>query len=344
MAFAGRKVLAFESRRATEIATLIKNQGGDPLVAPSMRETPLENNDDAFAFAERLFAGEFDMVILLTGVGTRALNNLLATRYPEGRFAEALRAVTLVARGPKPMAALREMNVPGAILVPEPNTWRELLKAIEGRPEKRIAVQEYGRSNEELLKALRDRGAEVTSVKIYQWALPEDTQPLREAARKLAAAQVDFALFTTSAQVSHLLRIAAEENVEDAVLTNLRKYTVVASIGPSCSEMLEEHGIPTDIAPTHPKMGFLVKETADQAAKLIENKRAAPAKAQETFVQQYGRYMSLGIALPVATFVGYAIGYLLDKALGTTFLSMVFLVLGVASGFLQIVREVNKEK
>src|SRR5262245_4898959 len=134
MSFQGLKVLSLESRRATEMAQLIRNRGGEPFVAPSMREAPLEQNEEAFAFAERLYAGEFDMMILLTGVGTRLLNRLLATRYPEARFAEALRNVTVVPRGPKPIAALREMNVPWAVTVPEPNTWRELLAAIEGRP------------------------------------------------------------------------------------------------------------------------------------------------------------------------------------------------------------------
>lgn len=343
MAFGGRKVLALESRRAAEIATLIRNQGGDPFVAPSMREAPLEDNQEAFAFAERLFAGQFDMVILLTGVGTRALNKLLETRYPPGRFAEALKRVTIVARGPKPMAALRELGITEAITVPEPNTWRELLKTIEGRTERRIAVQEYGRSNEELLAALKARGTEVTPVRIYQWALPEDTGPLREAARRLAGAQFDFVLFTTAMQVSHLLKMAAEEKVEALVLENLRKFTVVSSIGPSCSEMLDDYGIPTDIAPSHPKMGFQVKETADQAQQLLEKKRAIPSGDSRSFSRQYGRYLSLGVALPAATFVGYAMGYLLDKALGTSFLWIVFLLLGIASGLTQIVREVGKD-
>ena len=63
-------------------------------------------------FAERLFAGEFDMMILLTGVGTRLLHQALATRYPPERFAEALRRITVVARGPKPAAVLRGLDVP----------------------------------------------------------------------------------------------------------------------------------------------------------------------------------------------------------------------------------------
>jgi uroporphyrinogen-III synthase len=103
--------------------------------------------------------------------------------------------------------------------------------------------------------------------------MPEDTQPLREAARKLAAGDVHVAMFTTAIQIPHLLRIAGEEGVEDAVIDQLRRHTVVASIGPSCSEMLDEHGIPTDIAPSHPKMGFLVKETAEQAVELLKRKR-----------------------------------------------------------------------
>lgn len=343
MAFAGRRVLALESRRAEEMATLIRKQGGEPFVAPSMREAPLDGNQPALDFAAKLFAGGFDMVILLTGVGTRALNKLISEHHGEGRFAEALRGVTVVARGPKPMAALREMGVTGAIAVPEPNTWRELLRSIEGRSEKRIAVQEYGRPAAELMRALGERGAEVTPVRIYQWALPEDVGPLREAARQLASARFDFAMFTTAIQVAHLMRIAGEEGVEDPVRRNLQKYTVVASIGPSCSEMLEEYEIPTDIAPTHPKMGFLVKETADRAAELIEKKRSAPGKVQRSIMQQYSRYLALATALPAATVAGYAIGYFLDRALGTSFLSIVFLILGIASGFVQIVRAVNRD-
>jgi uroporphyrinogen-III synthase len=246
---------------------LIRRQGGEPFVAPSMREAPLERNEAAFRFAERLIAGEFDMTIFLTGVGTRFLRKLLGDR-----IAEPLRKTTIVARGPKPVAALREMDVPVTIFVPEPNTWRELLIAIEGRPERRIAVQEYGRPNPDLLEALRARGAEVTAVHVYEWDLPEDTAPLREAARRLAAAQVDVALFTTSIQVEHLLRVAAEEGIEEQVRRGLA-HAWVASIGPTTSETLREHGVEPRFEPSHPKMGILVQEAAARAAALRNGER-----------------------------------------------------------------------
>ena len=161
-------------------------------------------------------------MILLTGVGTRLLAKVLAARYGEGRFAEALRALTVVARGPKPVAALREMDVKPAVVAPEPNTWRELVAAIEGRPERRIAVQEYGRSNPDMLATLRARGAEVTTVRVYGWDLPEDTAPLREAARRLAHGEADVALFTTARQIDHLMKIAEDEGLEREVREALR--------------------------------------------------------------------------------------------------------------------------
>lgn len=274
MSFDGLRVIAFESRRANEMAELIRRQQGDAFVAPSMREAPIENNAAAFEFAERLFRDEFEMMILLTGVGTRALHKVLASRYAPERFSEALRKIAVVARGPKPVAALRELQVPVTIMVPEPNTWHELLAALEGRPEKRIAIQEYGKSNAELLDALRARGAEVTPVRVYRWDLPEDIEPLRGAARRIADRRADVVMFTTSIQIEHLFKIAAQEELEDSVHQALAEV-VIASIGPTTTETLEDFGLHPDLEPSHPKMGFLVKETAEQAHSILERKRLA---------------------------------------------------------------------
>ena len=271
MPFDALRVLSLESRRAAEIEKLIRNQGGEPFVAPSMREVPLEQNNQAFSFTERLLAGDFDMVILLTAVGTRFLNQIIETRWPAGTLADALRKVTVVVRGPKPAAVMREWNVPVTIAVPEPNTWHEVLTATEGRPEQRIAVQEYGRRSQELIDGLTSRGASVTPVPVYQWDLPEDREPLRAAVRKLASGEFDVVLFTTSVQAVHMLQVAAELGLEGAARSALAR-AAIASIGPTTSETLAELGIPADFEPSHPKMGFLVNEAAQQAAGILRSK------------------------------------------------------------------------
>jgi uroporphyrinogen-III synthase len=264
MSFSGLRVLSLESRRSVEIAELIRKQGGEPVIAPSLREVPLAEDTGIVRFAERLFAGDFDMMVLLTGVGTRQLNRALAARFPETAFAEALRRLTVAARGPKPVAALREMGVAATVVAPEPNTWREILAVTAGRAERSIAVQEYGRSNPQLLDGLRARGAEVTPVRVYQYGLPEDCGPLRQAVHRLAAGEMDVALFTTAAQIGHLARIAREESVEEAALAGLRRC-LVGSIGPTTTEALEEFGVRPAFEPSHPKMGILVREAAERA-------------------------------------------------------------------------------
>ena len=108
---------------------------------------------------------------------------------------------------------------------------------------------------------MRARGAEVTPVRVYQWDLPEDTAPLREAARRLAAGEFDVALFTTSIQIDHLMRVAAEMGVEPAAREGLSRARI-ASIGPTTSEALEEFGFHPAMEPSHPKMGILVREAA----------------------------------------------------------------------------------
>ncbi len=269
MPFDGLRVLSLESRRAREIEHLIRAKGGEPFVAPSMREAPLENNPQAFAFAERLFRGEFEMMILLTGVGARLLNQIIETRWPMGTFAAALRKLTVVVRGSKPMAVMREWDVPVAIAVPEPNTWREVLAAIDGRPERRIAIQEYGRPSDELVAGLI--GREVTTVPVYQWDLPEDTEPLREAVKRLCAGKFDVLMLTTSVQVAHLFRIADELgcNVRPAL-----SRMMIASVGPTTSETLKDYNLRADFEPSHPKMGFLVNEASAQAHQILRSKRA----------------------------------------------------------------------
>ena len=276
MPFDGLRVISFESRRATEMAELIRRNGGEPFVAPSMREAPLESNEEAFRFGERLFRGDFDLMVLLTGVGTRALWKVLDERFGQGRFVEALRQITVCARGSKPVVVLREMDIRPTLVAPEPITWREILDLIRPRPERHIAVQEYGRPNRDLLDGLKEMGALVTTVRVYQWMLPEDTGPLREAARRIARGEAEVAVFTTSVQISHLLSIAAEEGIENEVQAGLGRM-VIASVGPTTTEALAEHNLTPDFEPSHPKMGFLVKETGDNAADLLARKREVNA-------------------------------------------------------------------
>jgi uroporphyrinogen-III synthase len=137
-------------------------------------------------------------------------------------------------------------------------------------------VQEYGASNPKLCSGLEERGASVTRVPVYQWALPEDTAPLLRAANSIVNGQMDVVLFTTGVQAKHLFEVARHQTIEEALRDSFSRV-VIASIGPSTSETLQSLGLVADLEPTHPKMGYLVMEAAENAGSLLRRKRARPS-------------------------------------------------------------------
>lgn len=270
----GLTVVAFESRMAAEMGRLIERHGGKPLVAPALREIPLEDNSAALQFGEQLMRDGLDVLVLMTGAGTTTLFEVLQRRYSNDQLAAALRHTVLIARGPKPVAALKVLGFQPTFTVPEPNTWMDVVSTLDAhRPVKglRVAVQEYGLPNRDLVEALKQRGATVVSVPVYRWALPENTAPLKQAIRQILGGQVQLMLVTNAAQIDHVMLVVEQEGKTEEFKTICREL-VIASIGPTASERIRSHGLPVDFEPSHGKMGILVKETSEQALSLIEKK------------------------------------------------------------------------
>ena len=276
--FNGLCVLALESRRAREIATLIANLGGVPIVAPSVREVPLDSNSATLEFARRLAAHQIDMVIFTTGVGVRVLASAVEKIWPREELSRRLNETAIIARGPKPTAALRELGIRVSVTVPEPNTWREVLTLLDQNRNslpiagRRVAIQEYGVRNSELVAGLEERGAMVTSVDVYQWALPEDLRPLQNAIHSIIRGDAHVLLVASSVQIRHLFQVA-ETAGQTKTLEEALSRVVVASIGPLTSEELRSRALNVDMECTHPKMGFLVQEAAEKAPELLLHKR-----------------------------------------------------------------------
>ena len=282
--FNGLRVLSFESRRAKEIAQLIVNNGGVPVVAPSTREVPDGPKEDELQLIRGILAGAYDVVILMTGVGARALVDAAETVVPRQDFLEALGRTRVVVRGVKPAAAMREFGVPIWLNAPEPNTWREIVQVLDQACASvplqglRIGVQEHGEPSTLMYEALREHGAEVFAAHVYRWELPEDTGPLKDAVHAVCDGTIDVVLFTSRVQFMHARQVAEEMKLSDQFLKALNE-TVIASIGPVASEALRRSGIHVDLEASHPKMGFLIKEAAEKSAQLRQARSAAPWKS-----------------------------------------------------------------
>ncbi len=273
--FGGLRVAALESRRRDDFARLIERFGGVPFVSPSMREVPIEKNKEAIDFAYRVMTGEIGAVIFLTGVGFKQLIAAIEPHMDKQRFLDALSDIPTVARGPKPVAAMREFGLQVTHRAPEPNTWREVLQTMDIHvpvSNVEVGLQEYGITNHSLVAGLEARGAKVTTVRVYQWELPEDTQPLIDNVQAIVRGERDCLLFTSAHQAVNLLRIANQLDCEAALRLALRSM-VVASIGPTTSEMLQHLEIPIDLEPEHSKMGHLVQAAAEKSPRILKAKR-----------------------------------------------------------------------
>ena len=274
----GLRVAAFESRRAAEMARMLESAGAEAYVSPTMREVPLLENQAVLDFAARLIAGEFDVVIFTTGVGFRLLLRELVGKLTQADFIAALVKVTTIARGPKPVAAMKEAGLSPTIKIPEPNTWRDIVAGFREHVSNvqgaRVAVQEYGIPNPELYAALQSLGATITSVPVYQWAMPEDMAPLQANIGRIVAGQIDVALFCSARQAVHLLEAADGMGMEGSLRDALQRV-VIGSIGPATTEMLHACNLHVDLEPEHPRLGHLVMEAAAKAGELLQQRRRA---------------------------------------------------------------------
>jgi len=277
----GLQVISFESRLEHETTELLERHGARVIAAPALREIPRSEIPEAKAFAEAVCEGAIDVLVLLTGVGATLLLKAACSHRPRAELILGLSKVTLVCRGPKPSAALKPFGLRPTVSVPEPNTWREVLSRLDENcpvAGRRVWIQEYGTRNFELIHALSTRGAEVRSVHVYSWALPEDTAPLKAAVLKIVRGQAHVAMFTTALQIEHLLSVANEIGMAAAVRRALSSEIVVASVGPITSEALARHGIATDITPGHPKLGHLILAIARRARSAVDEKRERNAQ------------------------------------------------------------------
>lgn len=273
--FGGLNVAAFESRRASDLTQMITKFKGVPSVSPSMREIPIERNKTAVDFAHRVLTGEINVVIFLTGVGFKYLIEAVSKEIDQQRFLDTLSDIVTICRGPKPAAAMREFGLTPTHKVPEPNTWRDLLKTIDENvaiASQTVGVQEYGIENKSLIAGLEARGAHVYRVPVYKWGLPEDQKPLLENIHRLCQNEFEVVMFTSANQWINISAVAEDEGCLEKLYESLRS-TVVVSIGPTTTEMLRSKNVVVDLEPEHPKMGHMVVAAAENAQSILERKK-----------------------------------------------------------------------
>ena len=261
----GKTIAYVEARMRSEMGSLIQRNGGVPYSAPVLQEIYLKDSPDVRRLVHDVCSGAVNVMVLLTGVGTRALIETAAAMDRQEEFLGALDQLTVIARSPKPARVLRQHKIHVDVMPPEPFTSEDLLNAVanidlKGRE---LAVQAYGSPNGFLTQGLSDLGANVREVTLYTWGLPEDLTPVLKLIDDLKRGAIDAVAFTSQPQPGNLIAIAAQAGAEESLRRRLNgPDVVVASVGPVCTRGLSRAGINVDVEPDHPHMGNLVQALA----------------------------------------------------------------------------------
>ncbi|HVZ32444.1 MAG TPA: uroporphyrinogen-III synthase [Polyangiaceae bacterium] len=268
--------MSFESRRAQDLGLLIRQSGAEICYAPATRSVPLADEQAILDFGAQLFQGNCDSLVLFTGIGTTILIDALCTRWPRASVLGQLQHTALLCRGPKPASALRAAGLTARLVAPEPHGERELLACIDrdfSISGKRVFVQDYGAVPEQFLDGLRARGASVTLVRVYRWALPADPRELQQGLTEIVSGNADVVIFTSTHQVDNTFEYAARVALLQPLRDALSGPVLVASLGPVTSEALARHGVHADLSPEQPKLGALVDCLTRAASALQFEKR-----------------------------------------------------------------------
>jgi uroporphyrinogen-III synthase len=270
---AGTRIGVLESRMAGQLTNLFSERGAEVVSAPALRESVIDRRDQVGELIDGITAGDFQFVVFQTGVGVTSLLNEADGIGRGDELRVGLKSVVCVARGPKPKAALRKLGLKVPAMVSAPYTTYELIKAFAefDMSDCGVAVINYGERNGVLADFLMFAGTDLFEVCLYEWTLPEDTEPLESLIVEVLSADLDAIVFTSQVQVRHLFKIA-EDRGFGSVLAATMNSTMVAAIGPTCASSLESYGVTADVVPDYPKMGHMVADLTEYLS-LVEARR-----------------------------------------------------------------------
>jgi uroporphyrinogen-III synthase len=257
---AGWTVAVTADRRCEEQVALLERRGASVLVGPTVRTVPLVDDVPLWSAIESVIADPPEVVVLLTGIGTRAM---VGAAEGMGRDAELLHVLgrsLVITRGPKAAGAAATAGIDVGWRTPGERSVEIIERlAPQARRGARIAVQRDGSSTPLLADALRALGADVVDIPVYRWELPEDTRPARRLIEAIVDGDVDAVTFTSSPAVLHLLDLAAEAGAQDALLAALGSRVTTVCVGPVCAETAAMAGIVDAVVPRRARLGAMVQ-------------------------------------------------------------------------------------
>jgi uroporphyrinogen-III synthase len=268
----GRTVALAEGRQIEELADLLQQEGAAVLRCPMLSILDAPDAAAVEVWLRDLIAGQMGLVVLMTGEAVRRLAGVAERAGLRDAYVEAMGRVAILARGPKPIKALRELGLPGAKQAASPTTEGVIATLKEEKlAGVTVGLTLYGHDNPTLEGYLRDAGATVRTVLPYVFAAAADDDRVAELIDRMGQGKVDAVVFTSSPQVDRLWEVAGKRGLEEQLRQGLER-TTVAAVGPLVADALRDRGAMVHVCP---EQGWVMKNLVRQLVRALEQPSAS---------------------------------------------------------------------
>jgi uroporphyrinogen-III synthase len=248
-------------RRCEEQAELLRRRGAEVLHAPVLKTLPLGGQNGLRDATTALIEEPPDFVVVNTGIGVRGWMSAADSWGVGDAVASLLREARVIARGPKAAGAV--ITAGGDI------EWRAesgrlhdvveylIAQGVDGR---RVALQLDGSQCADSADALCTAGADVVTLPVYRWTMPDDPAPVNRLVDAVVAAAVDAVTFTSAPAVDAFFDFAGDRDVLAAFAANV----LPVCVGPVCHEAALARGADRAIKPERSLLGAMVNVLTDE--------------------------------------------------------------------------------
>lgn len=284
LSLSGLVIAVTASRRAEELARIIRSFGGVPYLVPTVgiEVNPRLNKETVLTTIER-FREKVDYAVFMTGPGVYSLMSSARDLKLEGDLLRMLQEVQVIARSAKPKEALATCGLKAKITIPNDNTFEGIGKLLVsmGVSGKKVYIFWHGSHSSYLRQTLEDQGAlvfethtytystdvneggaEILKMMGYDYVNPNEARVIKFI-EDIFASKVDVITFTSPPAVSQLFTIASKHGLVGSLVKALNKSVIVVAIGPATLKVLKENDVCVDVLPEYYKMGFMIKALAN---------------------------------------------------------------------------------
>jgi uroporphyrinogen-III synthase len=238
------------SGQTEEAGELIRAKGGGPHHIPAIEIKGLINPKSMKKFIKELTAGTVDYVILMSTNGVKYLFSAADEVKQTKQLQEGLKKACVIAVGPKTAEAIQEYKV-RIDMVPEKYSSEGLLEALKGTDlkGKKIRIPRTSNATPTLTNQLRERGADVEEIYVYESGCPVDEELKIKFYTDLINGEIKAILFGSGLSVKNIFKMLTEKAPMSFLRQVITQHVTIIAIGPTTAQALHELQIKVDVIP-----------------------------------------------------------------------------------------------